>query len=78
VDTQATTGRRWGRPKVAAKKLNVTTGTLAKWRMKGIGPRYSKLSRSLILYDLDHCDELVEAAQRQSTGEKADLDGDGR
>jgi len=56
---------------VAAAKLNVTTGTLAKWRMKGIGPRYAKLSRSLILYDLDHCDELVEAAQRQSTSEAA-------
>jgi hypothetical protein len=64
-------GRRWGRPKDAAAKLKVTTGTLAKWRMKGIGPRYSKLSRSLILYDLDDCDRHVEAAQQQSTSEAA-------
>ena len=62
---------RWGRPKVAAKRLNVTEGTLAKWRMKGIGPRYSKLSRSLILYDLDDCDAFVEAALRQSTSAAA-------
>jgi hypothetical protein len=65
------TERRWGRPKVAAEKLGVTTGTLAKWRMKGVGPRYSKLSRSLVLYDLDHCDELVQAAERSSTSEAA-------
>jgi hypothetical protein len=65
------TARRWGRPKVAAERLNVTTGTLAKWRMRGIGPRYAKLSRSLILYDLDDCDAHVEAAQRQSTSEAA-------
>jgi hypothetical protein len=64
-------GRRWGRPKAAAERLNVTTGTLAKWRMKGIGPRYSKLSRSLILYDLDDCDAHVESARRQSTSEAA-------
>jgi hypothetical protein len=67
----AAAGRRWGRPKAAAAKLNVTEGTLAKWRMKGIGPRYSKLSRSLILYDLDDCDAYVEAAERQSTSEAA-------
>ena len=64
-------GRRWVRPKEAAARLKVTTGTLAKWRMKGIGPRYSKLSRSLILYDMDDCDAHVEAARQRSTSEAA-------
>jgi hypothetical protein len=68
---QQQTGRRWGRPKVAADKLDVTTGTLAKWRMKGYGPRYSKLNRSLILYDLDDCDRWAEAGQVESTSEGA-------
>jgi hypothetical protein len=61
--------RRWVRPKVAADRLDVTTGTLAKWRMKGIGPRYSKLSRSLILYDPEELDRHVEERRQQSTSE---------
>lgn len=63
----AASGRRWARPKVAAEYMNVTPGTLAKWRMKGIGPRYSQPSAQLILYDLDDCDAHLEAALRQST-----------
>jgi hypothetical protein len=65
------TQQRWLRPKAAADRLGVTPITLAHWRMKGIGPRYSKLSRSLILYDLDDCDAHVESARRQSTSEAA-------
>jgi hypothetical protein len=61
--------RRWVRPKVAAERLDVTTGTLAKWRMKGIGPRYSKLSPSLILYDPEDLDRHVEERQQRSTSE---------
>lgn len=37
-------------PKQLAAELNVAEQTLAKWRLSGVGPRYSKFGR-LIRYD---------------------------
>ena len=36
----------WWTPAQAAARIGVTVGTLANWRLKGIGPAYSKLSQN--------------------------------
>ena len=59
----------WRRPPAAAKHVNRSESSLAKLRMTGGGPRYSKVGR-LILYDIQDLDRWVAANMRHSTGEE--------
>ena len=41
------------RPEEAARRLGLTVRALDKWRARGIGPRYVRLSARAIRYPLD-------------------------
>jgi hypothetical protein len=59
-------------PEQAAKYLGVTVGWLAKRRVYGDGPAYTKLL-GRILYDRIELDALIERNKRTSTSETPDL-----
>ena len=66
---EAATGRRMMRPEAAAAYIGVSPSTLAKMRLRGTGPAYSKLSPKLVLYDPDVCDAYLVERRRLSTSE---------
>lgn len=41
----------WNSEKTVAERLNKSLRTLALWRKKGIGPRYSKLGKTIVYSD---------------------------
>jgi|APSaa5957512535_1039671.scaffolds.fasta_scaffold983205_1 hypothetical protein len=57
------------RPKKAAEYLNLAEGTLAKLRVSGKGPVYSKKGPKLIFYTKDECDQWVSSGVRTSTSD---------
>ncbi len=58
------------RPPAAGEYLGgVSVSTLAKWRLYGTGPRYSKLGPRLIVYDTQDLDEWLAARRRTSTSD---------
>ena len=62
---------RFYRPPAAGNYLGgVSTSTLAKWRLAGSGPRYSKLGPRLVVYDERDLDEFLDARKRKSTSEE--------
>ena len=55
----------------AAEYLSVSESTLAKLRLRGNGPRYSRpLGTRLIIYSQVDLDAWVEGGKRRSTSEK--------
>lgn len=56
-------------PKQAAVYLGLSTSQLAKWRVYGGGPAYSKASRS-VRYTRDELDAWMAARVRRSTSDK--------
>jgi hypothetical protein len=63
------TGRPKARTAEAAAYIGSTKSTMEKWRMLGIGPRYSKIGAGTIVYDYDLLDAFVEERSRSSTSE---------
>ncbi len=60
---------RWLRPPAAGAHLGgVATSTLAKWRLFGTGPAYSKVGR-LIVYDIAELDFYLASRRRLSTSD---------
>ncbi len=58
---------KWLRPPAAGQFLGgISTSTLAKWRLAGSGPAYSKAGR-VIVYDIADLDEFLAARRRLST-----------
>jgi hypothetical protein len=55
-------------PKITAELLNMSTSWLAKARLRGDGPRYVKLGRSVKYQGLDLI-EFRKSRKRQSTSE---------
>lgn len=55
------------RPHEAATFLGMSTSTLAKWRVYGIGPAFSRLSRGLVVYDGRDLEAFVAERKRLST-----------
>lgn len=49
------------RPDDAARRLGLSVRALDKWRTRGIGPRYVRLSARAIRYPLDALEEWVAA-----------------
>ena len=63
--------RRNLRPPAAGDYLGgVSTSTLAKWRLAGTGPIYSKTGR-LVIYNTADLDAHLVARRRHSTSEDA-------
>ena len=58
----------WYRPPEAAAYLKSSTSTLAKKRLKGNGPTYTKFGR-LVLYAKRDLDEFLTSRRRSSTSE---------
>ena len=59
---------RYLRPKQAARYLGLSRSTLAKMRVYGTGPRYSKTG-SVVLYAIEDLDHFVSMRARNSTSE---------
>ena len=55
----------------AAEYLGLSPSTLARMRVTGEGPRYSKAGRRVI-YDIRDLDKWVERRKRRFTGESRD------
>jgi predicted DNA-binding transcriptional regulator AlpA len=53
----------------AASYLGISSSTLAKMRLRGDGPPYSKAGRKVVLYDMADLDKWVASHQRRSTSE---------
>ena len=58
----------WLRPKEAAAHLKSSESTLAKKRLKGNGPTYTKFGR-LVLYAKRDLDEFLASRRRLSTSD---------
>ena len=58
----------WYRPPEAAAYLKSSTSTLAKKRLKGNGPTYTKFGR-LVLYAKRDLDEHLASRRRRSTSD---------
>ncbi|MBN4047899.1 helix-turn-helix domain-containing protein [Oceanicaulis sp. AH-315-P02] len=57
------------RPLEAAKYLRLSTSTLAKMRIKGNGPPYTKTGAKLVLYNKLKLDHWLESRSRTSTSQ---------
>lgn len=55
------------RPFEASRFLGVSPSTLAKWRVYGKGPPFSRLSRGICLYDIADLEAFVAERKRSST-----------
>jgi hypothetical protein len=67
--SRSKTPKRWVRPPAAGKHLgDFSPSTLAKWRLAGTGPPYSKVGR-LIVYDIADLDAYLSSRRRLSTSD---------
>ena len=57
------------RPVDAAKLLKLSPSTLAKMRVHGTGPRYTKAGKKLVLYNVDDLHSWLLSRTRNSTSE---------
>jgi predicted DNA-binding transcriptional regulator AlpA len=55
------------RPAEAASFLGFSPSTLAKMRLRGDGPPYSKLGNRIVVYDRNDLEAWVNARKRSST-----------
>jgi predicted DNA-binding transcriptional regulator AlpA len=58
----------WLRPPAAARYLGISASTLAKWRLRGFGPKWTKLSKA-VAYDRSALEEFARSNLRSSTSE---------
>jgi len=58
------------RPNQAAAYLGFAASTLAKMRLRGDGPIFSKIGRRLIIYEQHNLDAYVAERRRRSTSEQ--------
>jgi hypothetical protein len=67
---EVATQSRGMRPAEAGIYLGgVAPATLAKWRMRGVGPAYHKLAARIVIYTPEDCDEWLASRRRMSTSE---------
>ena len=60
---------KWLRPPAAGEYLGgLSTSTLAKWRLAGTGPAYSKAGR-VVVYDIADLDAYLSSRRRLSTSD---------
>lgn len=56
-------------PQFAAVFLGVSKSTLNKWRMKGLGPPYSKLGTKVVAYKIEELQRFADERFHSSTSE---------
>ncbi len=59
------------RPPAASQFLGISASTLAKWRMKGIGPAFMKLGPHCVGYRQSELERFANNGARQSTSHHA-------
>lgn len=57
------------RAPAAAEYLGLSASTLAKMRLRGDGPVYSKAGPRVVVYDVADLDEYLTARRRRSTSD---------
>ena len=55
------------RTEAAARYLGLAPSTLAKMRVRGDGPPYSKAGARIVVYDIDDIDDWLRGTRRTST-----------
>lgn len=55
-------------PKQAAERLHLSTHTLAKWRVRGTGPKFVKAGR-MVIYLEDDLDSFLSERRHNATAE---------
>ena len=55
------------RTEAAARYVGLAPSTLAKMRVRGDGPPYSKAGARIVVYDIDDINEWLRATRRAST-----------
>ena len=63
----------WLRAPAAAAFVGLSTSTLAKMRLRGDGPPYSKLTPRIVIYSTTDLDAWISSRRRLSTSAKAVL-----
>ena len=53
----------------AAAYLGLSPKTLEKWRLRGEGPRFLKLGRTVVVYDKVDLDAYMRECRRESTSD---------
>jgi predicted DNA-binding transcriptional regulator AlpA len=59
--------KKWLRAPLTSDYLGLSQSTLAKMRLRGDGPPYSKLGARVVVYDIADLDLWVEGQKRSST-----------
>jgi predicted DNA-binding transcriptional regulator AlpA len=62
---------RWLRASAASNYLGLSKSTLAKQRMSGSGPRFSKVGQRAVVYDLTDLDSYLESRKVINTEEES-------
>ncbi len=62
------------RPNKAAKYMQLSMSTLAKMRMRGDGPAYTKAGQKMVLYELADLNVWLEERERVSTAQNKQFD----
>ncbi len=57
------------RPPAAAARVGLSASTLAKMRMRGDGPPYSKVGAKIVVYNTADLDAWVASRRRRSTSD---------
>ena len=55
------------KPETVAQNLFTTAGTLSKWRLLGVGPRWVKVGPRAVMYSKAELEKWLEANTRSST-----------
>jgi hypothetical protein len=71
---EQTQGPRVLRAKAAAEYLGVAPQTMARWRVEGRGPRFTKCGAAVV-YQLRELEQFIERNTRRSTSETVLSDG---
>ena len=66
-DRPADVTDRWLRPAECAALIGVRVKLLSRWRIEGRGPRFSRLSRKVVVYSLSDVRSWIEACRMSST-----------
>jgi predicted DNA-binding transcriptional regulator AlpA len=71
IDIAEINSLRWLNPEQAARYLGISEPTLARWRLSGDGPPYSKYGNKngMVRYSRPGIDAWLEARSRSSTSD---------
>ena len=71
------TNQEYMRPAEAAKIVKLSTSTLAKMRIRGDGPQYTKSGPKVVLYKVSDLRDWLASRSRRSTSEIVDSNPSG-